>query len=125
MADVTERNSWFLFAVVIFIIAGVFNIIWGVAAFDEKPFLDENGLLAGSLETWGGVSVIFGVGQLVAAYLVWNNKMAGGVLAVMIAAVSAIFWFAVMPVLPFLAFTAILLDVLIMYGLIANASEFE
>ncbi len=51
--------------------------------------------------------------------------MAGGVIAVMIAALSMIFWFSVMGVFPWMAFTIILIDLLVIYGLIVNASDFE
>lgn len=125
MAEITERNSWFLFAVVVFIVAGAMNIVWGAAAINEESFLTESGVIASTIQNWGYLAVIAGIAQLGAAYLVWNNKLAGGVIAVMIAALSMVFWFSLLGAMPWMAFTIIVLDLLIIYGLIANAAEFE
>ena len=125
MAELTERNSWFLFSVVVFMVVGVMNIVWGVAAINEEAFLRSDGLLASTLENWGYLAVIAGIAQLGAAYLVWNNKLAGGVIAVMIAALSMVFWFSVMGVMPFMGVTVIIIALLIIYGLITNAQDFE
>ena len=39
------------------LVGAVANFFWGLAALDSKAYLDESGLLYGTLETWGWIAV--------------------------------------------------------------------
>lgn len=114
-------SGWFDFAGVMFVIAGAANILWGIGALSDKEYLPEDGLLFSTLTLWGWLAIIWGVAGLITAYLVLSRATSGVILGVIVASISAIFWFFALPVLPIFALTVIAIDVLIIYGLTAHA----
>lgn len=114
-------SGWFDFAGVLFVIGGVANLLWGIGALSDKQYLPEDGLLFSSLTLWGWLAIIWGVVVLIAAYLTLSRAFSGAILGVIVASISAIFWFFTLPVLPIFALTVISLNVLIIYGLTAHA----
>jgi hypothetical protein len=122
-ASPTRRHTgWVTFAGVMFVIAAAANIIWGIAALDEKEYLPESGLLFSSLTFWGWVAIIWGALLLLGSYLVLTDSPSGRGLGVVLATVSAVFWFFALPVLPIFALTAIIIDSLIIYGLVEHGA---
>jgi hypothetical protein len=109
--------SWFTFAGVMFVIAGVANLLWGIAALDSKEYLPESGLLVSSLTFWGWVSIIWAALAFLASYLLLTRSPSGAAMGVVMATLSGIFWLFALPVLPIWALLIILIDVLIIYGL--------
>ena len=57
--------GWFTFAGVLFLIAGVANLLWGIGALDDASYLPEDGLLFSNLTFWGWVSIIWGAVSIV------------------------------------------------------------
>ena len=53
--------GWFTFAGVMFALAGVSNLLWGIGALDDKDYLPKEGLIASNLHLWGWVSIIWGL----------------------------------------------------------------
>ncbi len=113
--------GWFTFAGVMFIIAGVANLLWGIGALDTKEYLPESGLLFSSLTFWGWVSIIWALLAFLAAYLLLTRSDFGAGLGVIMAMLSAVFWLFALPVLPIWSLVIISIDVLIIYGLTAHA----
>lgn len=120
----SERNGtgsgWITFAGVLFVIAGCGNLIWGIGALAKKEYLPANGVLFSTLQTWGWIAIIWGVVVLVGAMLVLGRMPSGPVVGIVLATISAVVWLFLLPVLPIFALTAILLDVLVIYGLAAH-----
>jgi len=114
------RSGWVTFAGVLFVIAGCANLIWGIGALGKKSYLPENGVLFSTLATWGWIAVIWAVVLLVGAILLLGRVSSGPVVGIVLATISAVFWFFVLPVLPIFALTAIILDTLVIYGLAAH-----
>ncbi len=114
-------GGWFTFAGVMFVISGVANLLWGLAALANKRYLPENALLFSNLTFWGWVSIIWAVLALIGAYLLLTHSPAGVGFAVIMATISAVFWLFALPVLPIWALTIIAIDVLIIYGVTAHA----
>ena len=74
--DDSRVTGWWVFAASLLIIAGVLNIIWGIAAIgDSKFFVGDTHFILSNLNTWGWVVLILGVLQLVAA---WSLSSGGG-----------------------------------------------
>lgn len=117
----TDGSGWFDFAGVLFVIGGAANLLWGIGALSDKEYLPEGGLLFSTLTLWGWLAIIWGVAVLITAYLVLSRSLASPVLGVVIASISAIFWFFALPVLPIFALTVIALNCFIIYGLTAHA----
>lgn len=110
-------GGWLTFAGVMFLIGGAANILWGIAALDGKSYLPESGLLFSTMDTWGWISIIWGVVILTAAMTVFAHIPAGIGLGMLVAAVSAVFWLFALPVLPIWSLLIIGIDALIIYGL--------
>ena len=55
-----------VFVAVLFLMIGVLNIIYGIAAIGNAHFFDNTQFLFSSLHTWGWITVIVGVIQLTA-----------------------------------------------------------
>ncbi|MGZ8666369.1 MAG: DUF7144 family membrane protein, partial [Solirubrobacterales bacterium] len=71
----TERGAgWVLFAGTMVAIAGVLNVIYGIAAIDQSTFFTDNAkYVITNLKTWGWFVLIIGVVQLIAAVSIWNR----------------------------------------------------
>jgi hypothetical protein len=119
----SRHSGWVTFAGVLFIIAGVANLIWGIAALDNKEYLPESGLLFSTLTFWGWIAILWGIVVLIGSYLLLSDSPSGPATGVVLATISAIFWLFALPVLPIFAMTIILIDALIIYGLVAHGES--
>lgn len=118
-------GGWLTFAGVMFLIGGAANILWGAGALDSKSYLPESGLLFSTLDTWGWISIIWGLVMLATALMVFARMAAGIGLGIGVAATSAVFWLFALPVLPIWSLLIIGLDALIIYGLATQAETVE
>ena len=110
-------SSWFTFAATMFSLAGASNLLWGLGALDNKRYLPEDGLLASNLTFWGWLSIIWGFMAVTGAVLLFmRNPYSAGV-ALVLAALNALFWLFAIPVLPIWSLIVIAIDVLIIYQL--------
>jgi hypothetical protein len=118
--------GWVTFAVVMLGIAGSLNVIYGIAAISNSSFyVGDAKHVISSLNTWGWVVMIFGVGQVVAAICIWAETEFGRWLGVLLAAAGAIVHLIFMPASPLLALALFALDVLIVYGLVVHGGRRE
>jgi hypothetical protein len=110
-------SGWFTFGAVMFGLAGISNLLWGIGALDSKRYLPEDGLLASNLEVWGWISIIWALLALTGSVLLFiRNPWSAGV-AIILATLNAAFWLFAIPVLPIWSLVVIAIDVLIIYGL--------
>ena len=128
-----RRSGWVTFAGVLASIAGVYNLLSGVAAIADDARLaqypglaDIDEVLFGfDLSTWGWFWAIIGGLQLVTAILIFNRNVAGQILGLVFASISAMFTVFVMWVYPMWGLVVMALDLLIIYALSAHGEEFE
>src|ERR1019366_1658525 len=99
-----------LFASVLLLVVGFFNLIYGIAAL-------------ANLRTWGWITLIIGVLQLIAAAGVLAGNQLARWFAVAVLALNAIDMMFFVPAYPFWALTIIAMDVVALYGLCAYASR--
>jgi hypothetical protein len=112
------------FAAVILSLAGLFNGINGLAAIFKKEYFVESGLLYENLQLWGWVWLILGVLQISAAYMLFGRASGGRILAIVLAAVSAVIAFATLGAHPTGSILVIAMDVLVIWGLTVRADMF-
>jgi hypothetical protein len=115
-------SGWVAFAGLMFVIAGCANVIWGIGAIADKAYLSSDGLLFASLGFWGWVGLIWGLIVLYGAYLLLTGSASGRELGVVLAVISAVFWFIALPVLPIFGLTAIIVNALIIFGLTSSSA---
>jgi hypothetical protein len=119
--------GWALFASIMLMIAGFFQIIAGIAAIAEDDFFvtTQKWVFEFDVTTWGWIHVVLGILLLcVGAGILTGNVLARTV-GVIIAGVSAIGNFAFMPYYPVWAIIVIAIDVAIIWALTAHGRDVE
>lgn len=112
-------TGWWVFAGILLMIAGVLNIIWGIAAISESHFVTVNGAhyVFGKLNTWGWITLILGAIEVLAALSLFQGGSFGrwfGIFAASLVAIGALLdiW-----VLPFWSICVFALSVIVIYEL--------
>jgi hypothetical protein len=113
-----------LFASVLLVIVGCFNLIYGIAAIaNSHVFTAHAHYVFGNLRAWGWITLIIAVLQLLAAAgVVAGNQLARwfGVAVLGLSAIDQMFF---IPAYPFWSLTIIAVDVVALYGLCAYGSR--
>jgi hypothetical protein len=122
---VKEKGSgWILFAGIMLMIAGILNIVYGIAAIDNAQFYaGHTEFVISSLKTWGWITLFLGVIQVLAAFSIWRGGTFGAVFGIFAASISAIGALLSIPAYPFLSLSIFAIDVLIIYGLAAYGAQ--
>ena len=122
-----DGAGWRLFAGVMILIVGAFNVIDGLRAITNASQIQNqfpNGNvelpLTNNVKTWGWVVLIFGVALILSGFLIFTGSMVGRIVGVAIAGLNAIVQLSYLDHNPFWSFTIILIDVLVIYGLVAH-----
>jgi hypothetical protein len=113
-----------LFASAILLVVGCFNLIYGIAAIaNSHVFVANAHYVFANLRTWGWITLIIGVVQLLAA----GGMLAGNQLArwfaVAVLGLNAIDMMFFVPAYPFWALMIIAVDVVALYGVCAYGSR--
>jgi len=116
--DESRVTGWWVFAGVMLGIAGVLDLIWGIAAVNESKFFvaDQKYIVAG-LNTWGWVAIIIGVGQLFAAASLFSGGGFGRWVGILFSALSAVYALLAIPAYPFWSLCIFALAVIVLYEL--------
>jgi hypothetical protein len=118
MNDKSLISGWWVFAGVLLLVAGILNIIYGIAAIGEsKIFADDITFVFSGLNTWGWILLIVGVLELVAAFSLFSGGEFGRWFGIFIAMLNAIGALLSVPAYPFWALTIFAVTILIIYKL--------
>ena len=119
--------GWALFAAIMLMIAGFFQIIAGIAAIAEDDVFvkTQEYVFKFDVTTWGWIHIVLGILLLcVGAGILTGNVLARTV-GVIIAGLSAIGNFAFMPYYPVWAIIVIAIDVAIIWALTAHGRDVQ
>ncbi len=118
MNDESLISGWWVFAGVLLLVAGVLNIIYGIAAIGDSKFFTENAtyILSG-LHTWGWIILILGVLELVAAFSLFSGGEFGRWFGIFVASLNAIGALLSIPAYPFWSLAVFALAIIIIYKL--------
>jgi hypothetical protein len=118
MDNIERVTGWWLFAGILLTISGVLNIIWGIAAISESHFFVANShFILSNLNTWGWITLILGVLQLIAGFSLFAGGSFGrwfGIITAGLVAIEALFD---IPGSPFWALCIFALSIIILYEL--------
>jgi hypothetical protein len=118
MNEESTLSGWWVFAGVLLLIAGVLNIIYGIAAIGDSKFFTENAtFIISGLHTWGWISLILGVLELVAAFSLFSGGEFGRWFGIFIASLNAIGALLSIPAYPFWSLAIFALSIIIVYKL--------
>jgi hypothetical protein len=113
-------GGWILFAGIMLMLVGLLNVIWGIAAIaDSSFFIHDTRYILSNLNTWGWVTLIIGVVQMLAAYSIWAGNQFGRWVGITVAGLSAIGALMSIPAYPFWSLAIFAVDILVIYGLSA------
>ena len=120
----SEARGWLEFSIVLLAIAGVLNVIGGIAAAgDSKFFVHNTEYILGGLKSWGWTILLIGVVQLLVAWgITARNQMARWV-GIFFLALNAVIQLLMIPAYPFWSLSIFALDLIAMYGLIAYGQK--
>ena len=113
-----------LFASILLLVIGCFNLIQGIAAIANSHVFAANAhYVVGNLRAWGWITLILGVLQLPAAAGVLAGSQLARWFAVVVLGLNAVDQMFFIPAYPFWALTIIALDVVALWGLCAYGSR--
>jgi hypothetical protein len=118
MNEESTLSGWWVFAGVLLLVAGVLNIIYGIAAIGDSKFFTENATyIISGLHTWGWIILILGVLELVAAFSLFSGGEFGRWFGIFIASLNAIGALLSIPAYPFWSLAIFALSIIIIYKL--------
>ena len=119
-----QGSGLVLFASVLLVVVGCFNVIDGIAAIaNSHVFTAHAHYVFGNLRTWGWITLILGVVQLLAAAGVLAGNQVARWFAVAVVGLNAIEQMFFIPAYPFWSLMIIAVDVVALYGLCAYGSR--
>lgn len=118
MNDESFLSGWWVFAGVLLLIAGVLNVVYGIAAIGDSKFFAQNvEFIISSLNTWGWLLLIIGVLELVAAFSLFSGGEFGRWFGIFVASLNAIGALLAIPAYPFWSLAVFALAIIIVYKL--------
>jgi hypothetical protein len=126
--DVTGWAGWVVFAGIMLIMLGAFQVIEGlVALFDEGYYLvAPSGLvLSVDYNTWGWVHLIIGILAIATGAGLIAGKMVARVVGIVLAVFSAILNLAFIPAYPVWSTVVIAVDVIVIYAIVVHGRELK
>lgn len=114
------------FAAVMMILAGIFDIIWGITALvrDEVFIVGTRGVVLNiDITAWGWIKLILGVVMVIAGFLLFAGKVWACILAVGVAMLSAVANLLAIGAYPVWSVIVIALDVMVIYAITVHGHE--
>jgi hypothetical protein len=124
-----KKSGWAVgfsvFAAVMLLIAGSFQVLAGLAGIFENEFYvtTSNYFLEFDVSAWGWFHLIWGVLVLIAGFGLLQGSLWGRTLGVIGAAVSALINFAFIPYYPFWSILIIAVDIGVIWALTAHGQD--
>jgi hypothetical protein len=125
----SERSTWAVgliaFAGILMLMAGGFELMSGLVAIFQDDFYAStpNYVFQFDVSTWGWIHLILGAVLILGGIGVLSGWMAGRIIGVVLAVLSAMANFAFIPYYPFWSFAVIILDVFVIWALVAHGDE--
>jgi hypothetical protein len=118
--------GWVVFAGVMLVMAGVINVIYGIAAISNSHFyVASTRFVFSDLTTWGWIVLVIGAFEMCVGVGVWVQLAWARWAGVFIAALNAIAQLLFIAANPWLSLALFTLDMLVIYGLIAHGGSLE
>jgi hypothetical protein len=119
-----ERSGWVTFAGVLLMINGVLSVIYGIAAIgNSRFFVHGTHYIVSNLKTWGWITLIVGILQVLAAGSLWAGGLYGRIFGIGAASLSAIAALLSIPAYPFWSLAIFALDLVIIHQIATRGTE--
>ncbi len=108
-----------MLAAVFLTIGGVLNVIYGIGAIGNSHFfVGDTHYVFGDLKTWGWVTLIIGIVELIAAFSLFGGGTFGRVFGIIAGSLAAIGALLSIPAYPLWSIAIFALSLWIIYGLV-------
>jgi hypothetical protein len=123
----TTRPGMVTFAAVMMFVLGGFQLTWAIVEFANAAWLSGTvyGNFNGYLWLWAILDLLLAAVSFYAGYDILRGGTFGYIYGALVAGLSAIRWFFYLPAAPVVGIVVIALDILIIYGLVANSDYFR
>jgi hypothetical protein len=118
-------SGWIAFAGTYLMITGLLNLIWGVTALSKKSYFVEGGLVWSNLDLWGWIAIIVAVVQFTVGGLLFARKVAGMLMALVVAMVGILVNFLSIGAYPVWSTIAIVGSSLVLWAVTVHSDEFQ
>src|SRR3954467_4911943 len=123
-AEDDRGYGWVVFAGVLLLTLGTLNTIEGIAAIGNANFfVHGNDYMFASLNTWGWITLIIGVSQLLVGLGIFAKNQFARWVGVLVLSLNAIVQLLMIPAYPFWSLAIFAIDFLAIYGLCAYGSR--
>jgi hypothetical protein len=125
---VTGWTGWGVFASVLLLIAGIFDLIFGLAAVigpNTTVVVAETGLFAVDVAAWGWWHIIAGIALIVLAFFLYRGATWARVVAIILVIINAVGQLTLLSVQPFWSLIILAVDILIIYALTVHGRELK
>ena len=124
-----DGSGWKLFAGILILLGGIMNVFDGIVGISQTAYITRytGGQLpiTNNIKTWSWVVLIIGAVMILAGFLIFAGNMFGRVVGVIVASVNALAQLAYLNHNTFWSFTMILIDLLVIYGLVAHGGRLD
>ena len=120
--------AWGWFAAIVLLIAGTFSAIQGLVAIigpSTYYVATEGQLVVFDVTGWGWWNLIVGILLILTGIALFAGQTWARVVAIILAALSAIGQMLLLPAQPWWAIIVIAIDILVIYALTAHGHEFR
>jgi hypothetical protein len=116
--------GWAVFVAVYLLIAGVLNVVWGIAALSNKAYFHSGGLLWSNLNTWGWLAIIVGALQILGAGLAAKRNVGGAIIAAFLAFFGIMLNFLSIGAYPVWSVILLVIDALVIWAVTVHIDAF-
>ena len=113
-----------MFAAILLMLGGVLNIIWAIAAISNSKFFTIDAhYVFGSLKTWGWITLIIGILEIIASVSLFRGATFGRIVAIVVGSLAALDALLEIPAYPFWSIAVFALSLWIIHGLTLAPDE--
>src|SRR5436305_10448114 len=107
-----------VFAAVLLMVGGALNVIYGIAAIGNSSFfVHDTNYVFGSLKSWGWITLIIGILELIAALSLFGGNTFGRWFGIGVGSLAALAALLELPAYPFWSLAVFALSLWIIHGL--------
>lgn len=107
------------FAALLLGIGGILNVVWGIAAISNSHFFAQHQhYVFGSLNSWGWITLILGILELIASVSLFGGGEFGRWIGIVVGSLVALDALFDIPARPFWSLAVFALSLWIVYGLV-------
>jgi hypothetical protein len=125
--SVSRWTGWVVFAGVMLLIAGAFDVIYGLVAIvgpNSAYFVSTSGeLLFWDVAAWGWWHFISGITLILVGLFVMQGAGWARVTAIVLVALNALLQLSLLPVQPWWSLILLAVDLIVVYALIVHGRE--